>query len=213
MKNTALLASRPHTWDASLLRRSVTSSPTGATVGNAPGAANAGRAGNPADASLAPVTIGLINQQGAEVGYPDLTDGATAAVTYVNAELGIPVVHGLNLRVNAGEIVALLGPNGAGKTTTLLTVSGLLPVIGGTIGFQSRSIAGARPDVLARRGLAHIPEDRALFMDLTVRENLWLAGGRRAAHTECALAYFPALTQGHFVVDRQSGSFVVSTDA
>ncbi len=107
--------------------------------------------------------------------------------------LGIPVVHGLDLQVNAGEIVALLGPNGAGKTTTLLTVSGLLPVIGGEIRFQGRSIADTRPDAIARRGLAHVPEDRALFMDLTVRENLRLAGGRRSAYTERALGYFPAL--------------------
>jgi branched-chain amino acid transport system ATP-binding protein len=96
---------------------------------------------------------------------------------------GVPVVHDLDLTVGAGEVVALVGANGAGKTTTLLTVSGLLAPLGGTVEVlgsavhrrRRRSVAGVWG--LARQGLAHVPEDRGLFFDLTAAENLRL--GRR----------------------------------
>jgi branched-chain amino acid transport system ATP-binding protein len=94
---------------------------------------------------------------------------------------GVPVVHGVDLHVDHGEVVALLGANGAGKTTLLLTVSGLVPALGGDIevlGERVRHTARARPADVARRaraGVAHVSEDRALFVDLTVAENLRLA--------------------------------------
>ncbi len=88
---------------------------------------------------------------------------------------GIPAVRGISLHVNPGEVVALLGPNGAGKTTTLSTVAGLLKPIAGEIAFAGEPIAGRAPERLARQGLTMIPEDRALFFDLTARENLKLA--------------------------------------
>mgnify|MGYP006162431037 CR=1 FL=1 len=87
---------------------------------------------------------------------------------------GVSVVRGLNLTVNAGEVVALLGPNGAGKTTTLLTTSGLVPIISGDVEVFGKSIKGRRPHMIARDGLAHVPEGRALFYQLTVAENLKL---------------------------------------
>lgn len=86
----------------------------------------------------------------------------------------MPVVRGLNLHVDAGEVVALLGPNGAGKTTTLLTIAGLLPSLEGEVLFQGRSVRRRPADYLARNGLAFLPEDRSLFAQLTVRENLRL---------------------------------------
>jgi branched-chain amino acid transport system ATP-binding protein len=89
--------------------------------------------------------------------------------------LGIPAVRDVSLRVGTGEVVALLGPNGAGKTTTLSTVAGLLKPIGGEVLFDGEPIAGRAPERLARQGLTLIPEDRALFFDLTSRENLRLA--------------------------------------
>ena len=92
---------------------------------------------------------------------------------------GRAVVRGLDLVVDAGEIVCLLGPNGAGKTTTLLTISGLLRPLAGTIRFDGAP-AGSDTGALARRGLAHVPEDRSLFPSLTVRDHLRLARpGRR----------------------------------
>ncbi len=90
--------------------------------------------------------------------------------------LGIPAVRGLSLEVGGGEVVALLGPNGAGKTTTLSTIAGLLRPISGEIVFDGRPVGGMAADRLAREGLSLVPEDRALFFDLTARENLRLAG-------------------------------------
>jgi len=91
---------------------------------------------------------------------------------------GIPVVRDLNLEVRPGEVVALLGPNGAGKTTTLETIAGLNRPITGTIGLSGEAVGGRPAHLLARQGLALVPEGRALFPGLTVREHLRLAGGR-----------------------------------
>jgi branched-chain amino acid transport system ATP-binding protein len=110
---------------------------------------------------------------------------------------GVPVVRDLDLTVAPGEVVALLGPNGAGKTTTLLTLSGLLAPLAGTVEVFGIVVDGTRPHRVARRGLAHVPEDRSIFFDLTVDENIRLGltgerAKRRAAH-ERALELLPAL--------------------
>ena len=91
---------------------------------------------------------------------------------------GIPVVREVSLEVRPGEVVALLGPNGAGKTTTLETIAGLNRPIHGTVEVAGRSVGGTPAHALARAGLALVPEGRALFPGLTVREHLRLAGGR-----------------------------------
>ena len=110
---------------------------------------------------------------------------------------GVPVVRGLDLDVAAGEVVALLGPNGAGKTTTLRTISGLLPPIAGSLNVLGAPTDSRRPFRVARRGVAHVAEDRSLFPGLTVRENLRLAPGLRrrdrAATYARAADVFPAL--------------------
>ena len=116
---------------------------------------------------------------------------------------GVPAVRDLTLHVDAGEVVALLGPNGAGKTTTLLTVSGLLPVMSGALDVLGGGAPSLRrPQALARRGVAHVPEQRALFADLTVGENLRLGHGRRRDHSTIVFDYFPALEP---LVDRKAG--------
>src|SRR6202789_3979407 len=94
---------------------------------------------------------------------------------------GVPVVREVNLQVRPGEVVALLGPNGAGKTTTLETIAGLHRPISGTVELSGHSVGGKPAHTLARTGLALVPEGRALFPGLTVREHLRLAGGRGAA--------------------------------
>jgi branched-chain amino acid transport system ATP-binding protein len=99
---------------------------------------------------------------------------------------GIPVVRELSLEVKPGEVVALLGPNGAGKTTTLETIAGLHRPISGTIELSGASIGGTPAHALARRGFALVPEGRALFPGLTVREHLRLAGGRSAGKSDSA---------------------------
>ena len=93
---------------------------------------------------------------------------------------GVPVVRELNLEVRPGEVVALLGPNGAGKTTTLETIAGLNHPISGTVELSGEKVGGTPAYQLAGRGLALVPEGRALFPGLTVREHLRLAGGRGA---------------------------------
>ena len=115
---------------------------------------------------------------------------------------GVPVVRHLDLHVDEGEVVALLGPNGAGKTTTLLTASGLLATIAGDVRVFGSSVRGRRPHHIARLGVAHVPEDRSLFFQLTVRENLRLGRAPRAAALERALGWFPALEP---LMDRRAG--------
>jgi branched-chain amino acid transport system ATP-binding protein len=87
---------------------------------------------------------------------------------------GIDVVHDVDLSVGAGEIVALIGANGAGKSTLVKTVSGLLAPRVGEIVFQGQRIEGLAPRARVRLGIAHVPEGRQVFPDLTVSENLSL---------------------------------------
>lgn len=127
-----------------------------------------------------------------------MSDQPVVEVEHLHAGYGgVPIVRDLSLTVGAGEVVALLGPNGAGKTTTLLTLSGLLAPISGRVEVLGAPINGVRPHLLPRRGLAHVPEDRSLFFDLTVEENIRLGltgnrSARREAHDR-ALTLLPAL--------------------
>jgi branched-chain amino acid transport system ATP-binding protein len=110
----------------------------------------------------------------------------------------IQVLHGVDLRVSAGEVVALLGPNGAGKTTLLRAVSGLLPVMAGSVHLDGRDMTGATPRAAARAGLVHVIEGHRVFTQISVADNLLLAGydlarGERAARIEEALAFFPEI--------------------
>ena len=93
---------------------------------------------------------------------------------------GVPVVRDLDLTVEAGEVVALLGPNGAGKTTTLLTLAGVVPPISGSAQVLGEEVAGGRPHKVARRGAVLVPDDRAIFFELTARENLRLGAGGKS---------------------------------
>ena len=119
---------------------------------------------------------------------------------------GVPVVRDLDIYLNAGEVVALLGPNGAGKTTTLLTVSGIIPLLGGSIKVLGENVDSKNPHKNARLGLAHVAEDRSLFFNLTVKENLQLGlRGDKELQEEGmdkALELLPALRP---LMDRRSG--------
>ena len=84
----------------------------------------------------------------------------------------ITALHGVSLRVEAGSIVTLIGGNGAGKTTTLRAVSGMVKPVSGKVLFEGQEIGGIPPHRLVARGLAHCPEGRMVFANLTVRENL-----------------------------------------
>ena len=111
----------------------------------------------------------------------------------------IGVLHGIDLTISAGEVVALLGPNGAGKTTLLRALSGLLPWTGG-MQFDGRDLSGAGPRDTAKAGLAHVIEGHRVFTQLTVLDNLLLAAydlprGERATRAEEALGHFPEIAE------------------
>jgi branched-chain amino acid transport system ATP-binding protein len=98
---------------------------------------------------------------------------ALLSLSGVRAAYGrIEVLHGVDLEVPEGSVVALLGPNGAGKTTTINVCSGLMRPTHGAVTIAGRRVNGASPDRLARAGLCTIPEGRGVFPNLTVRENL-----------------------------------------
>ena len=82
------------------------------------------------------------------------------------------VIHGISLDVDTGEIVCLLGRNGAGKSTTLRSIMGLTPPRSGRVTFRGEEITGRQPFEIARRGVGYVPDDRRIFSDLTVKENL-----------------------------------------
>jgi branched-chain amino acid transport system ATP-binding protein len=86
----------------------------------------------------------------------------------------IRALHGIDLEVRRGEIVALLGANGAGKTTTLKTISGLVRAAAGSIRFEGQELIGRKASDIARLGVVHVPEGRHVLRGLTVRENLEL---------------------------------------
>ncbi|HZY55205.1 MAG TPA: ABC transporter ATP-binding protein [Reyranella sp.] len=125
----------------------------------------------------------------------------------VHAAYGLSrVLFGISLEVNPGECVCLLGRNGVGKTTTMRTVMGLTPPSTGRIRFKSSDITGWAPYRVARTGIGFVPEDRRVFAELSVWENLDVA--RRAAARpghwtiESVTELFPVLDA---LRDRQSG--------
>ena len=85
------------------------------------------------------------------------------------------VLQGVSLEINAGENVCLIGRNGAGKTTTLKSIIGLTPPKSGSIKFRGEKISGMRPHLIARRGIGYVPEERRIFPNLTVKDNLEIA--------------------------------------
>ena len=84
------------------------------------------------------------------------------------------VLHGVDLDIREGEVVTLLGRNGAGKTSTLRSIMGLVPRRTGSVKYDGKEFVNARPDVIARAGIAYCPEERGIFASLDVTENLML---------------------------------------
>jgi len=110
----------------------------------------------------------------------------------------IGVLHEVDLTIAQGEVVALLGPNGAGKTTLLRAVSGLLPWEAGSVTFAGDDLRGVGPRETARRGLVHVIEGHRVFTQLSVTDNLLLAGydlprGERLTRVDEALSFFPEI--------------------
>ena len=121
-------------------------------------------------------------------------------VQNVDAGYGaVQVLWDVSLEVGTGEVVALIGANGAGKSTLLRVISGLLRPERGLVAFQTRDVTGLAPERLVHLGIAHVPQGRRLFSDLSVRENLLLGAWARreraaiAADLEHMLDLFPSL--------------------
>jgi len=128
--------------------------------------------------------------------------GPLLAVEHVSAAYGTyRALFDVSLQVDAGGIVAVLGPNGAGKSTLARTLSGLVRPTAGRVLLGGVEVTGLPAHRLARRGLVHVPEGRAVFASLSVEENLLLAFGSRLEHHELAAALdraytaFPVLAQ------------------
>lgn len=109
-------------------------------------------------------------------------------------------LFGLSFAVDAGEVVALVGRNGAGKSTTLKALIGLVEARG-SIEFDGRRIDALPPHARARLGVGYVPEDRRIFTDLTVRENLQVGARGRPLELEALLALFPNLRE---MLDRRA---------
>ncbi|NKQ58057.1 ABC transporter ATP-binding protein [Amycolatopsis sp. K13G38] len=114
----------------------------------------------------------------------------------------VAAVRDLDLEVGEGEVVGLLGPNGAGKTTTLLTISGLLQPSRGSIELLGQDLAGRRPHRVARMGVGHVPEDKSLFYQLTVRDNLALGTRTLRRDLDQVTSWFPELAR---LLNRKAG--------
>ncbi len=112
----------------------------------------------------------------------------------------VEAVRGLSLEVRPGQIIGLIGPNGAGKSSTLHAIMGSAPITGGDVRLDGTSVVGRRPEEVARRGVALVPEGRRIFGELTVEENLRLGlAGRKAGTNGDGLAraheLFPILRE------------------
>ncbi len=121
---------------------------------------------------------------------------------------GGEVLRGVDLALAEGDFVCLIGPNGAGKSTLLRVISGMLRPRSGAIRFDGVDVAGWRPDLLFRRGLAHVPQGRSTFPQMTVRENLLMGAysirDRSLAQERlsAAAALFPIVVEQ---ADRRAG--------
>jgi branched-chain amino acid transport system ATP-binding protein len=121
---------------------------------------------------------------------------------------GVQALHGVSLTVNDGEAVAILGANGAGKTSTLRAISGTVRR-SGSIVFDGKAIHRKSPEAVARLGIAHVPEGREIYAELTVWENLLIGANHRRnwreAKRDCAnvAGYFPRIAGRR---DQQAGT-------
>jgi branched-chain amino acid transport system ATP-binding protein len=131
-----------------------------------------------------------------------MAEGATPLLEVEDLEAGygpVQVLRGMSFSVAVGEVVVILGANGAGKTTTIRAICGMIPTKG-TVSIDGKAVGGKSPDEVVRLGLAHVPQGRGTFVDLTVEENLRLGAFIRkdddiAADMERWYEVFPRLKE------------------
>jgi len=118
----------------------------------------------------------------------------------VSASYGsVPAIHDVSIEIGVGEAVGLLGANGAGKSTTLRAISGLVKLTSGTILFAGTDLASLPPHKIPELGIAHVPEGRQVFPEMTVQENLEIgayvpkAKAERASSLDLVYSIFPRL--------------------
>jgi branched-chain amino acid transport system ATP-binding protein len=130
---------------------------------------------------------------------------ALLALEGVHGAYGLSrVLHGVSLEARAGEVVSLLGRNGAGKSTTLKAIMSLVEVTEGTVQFDGRDITRTPTHEISRLGVGYVPEDRRIFGDLTVQENLIVGEKGRGGWTAARVyAFFPKLGE---MARRRAGS-------
>lgn len=119
-------------------------------------------------------------------------------VESIDAYYGLShILFEVSLTVSRGEIVCLLGRNGAGKSTTMKSIMGLVPPSKGTVRFKGENVTRAKPYILARKGIGYVPDDRRVFADLTVDENLEIAEKRSEKgskwNRDAVYRFFPPL--------------------
>src|SRR6476469_5681892 len=142
---------------------------------------------------------------------PDVSSNAPLlTLSGVHTHIGeYHILQGVDLLVPRGGLSVLLGRNGAGKTTTLRTIMGLWKASAGTVRFDGRDIKALPTPDIAQAGIAYVPESMAVFSDLTVRENLYLAarsGPLDDARVELIFGFFPALKKfWHYPAGNLSG--------
>ncbi|MEO8153823.1 MAG: ABC transporter ATP-binding protein [Rhizobacter sp.] len=126
---------------------------------------------------------------------------ALLSVNQVHAHYGKShILRGVTFHVGSKEVVSLLGRNGSGRSTTMKAIMGLVPPTGGQVRLQGRDLAGARPYTICRAGIAYVPEEREVFANLTVDENLRMgeqpaAPGATQWTVEHMFDYFPRLRE------------------
>ena len=136
------------------------------------------------------------------------SQGADLAVEAIHTAYGLSrVLFGVSLEVHAGECIALIGRNGVGKTTTMRSIIGLTPPASGRVVWKGRDIARLGPHRICRMGIGFVPEDRRIFPELTVWENLDIArragpDGKTTWREEQVFALFPDLAA---ICDRRGG--------
>jgi branched-chain amino acid transport system ATP-binding protein len=131
-------------------------------------------------------------------------------IEHLHGGYEVDVLHDVSLHVASGEMVTLVGPNGAGKTTLLRTISGLIRARSGAIVFDGRTIGGLDADAIAKLGIVHVPQNRGLFREHTVEDNLRIGGWVRRREEAALRAQIDEIYERFPEIGRRRTTFAAS---